>query len=60
LADGCVTLAPVVRAAADCVVIHTDHATFDYEWIVAHSRVVLDTRTATRDVTEGRAKVVRL
>ena len=48
-------------AAADCVVIHTDHDTVDYEWLVTHARLVFDTRNATRDVRAGpRPKVVRL
>jgi UDP-N-acetyl-D-glucosamine dehydrogenase len=41
-------------------VIHTDHTMFDYEWVVTHARLVLDTRNATRDVRRGRTKVVRL
>src|SRR6266581_2506348 len=34
-------------AAADCVVILTDHADFDYRQIVDASRLVVDTRNAT-------------
>src|SRR6266571_5483187 len=34
-------------AAADCVVILTDHADFDYRQIVDVSRLVVDTRNAT-------------
>jgi UDP-N-acetyl-D-glucosamine dehydrogenase len=47
-------------AGADCVVIHTDHRGFDYDWIVAHARLVFDTRNATRDVRAGRDRVARL
>ncbi len=47
-------------AAADCVVIHTDHDAVDYEWIVTHARLVFDTRNATRDVRVDRTRVVRL
>src|SRR4029079_12964956 len=39
---------------ADCAVIITDHRAFDYARIVAHSPAVVDTRNATRHVTEGR------
>jgi UDP-N-acetyl-D-glucosamine dehydrogenase len=53
-------LTPQAVADADCVVAHTDHAAFDYEWIVQHARLVFDTRNATRDVKVGREKVVRL
>jgi UDP-N-acetyl-D-glucosamine dehydrogenase len=55
-----VTLEPDVVSAADCVVIHTDHETVDYEWLVTHARLVFDTRNATRDVRVDRTKVVRL
>jgi UDP-N-acetyl-D-glucosamine dehydrogenase len=55
-----VPLGSDVVAAADCVVIHTDHETVDYEWLVTHARLVFDTRNATRDVRVDRTKVVRL
>jgi UDP-N-acetyl-D-glucosamine dehydrogenase len=45
---------------ADCAVIITDHSAFDYARIVAHSRAVVDTRNATKDVSEGREKIVLL
>ena len=45
---------------ADCVVILTDHSCFDYDTIVRDARMVFDTRNATRDVTAGREKIVRL
>ncbi len=55
-----VPLTAETLADARCVVIHTDHSVFDYDWIVAHARLVFDTRNATRDVKAGREKVVRL
>jgi UDP-N-acetyl-D-glucosamine dehydrogenase len=47
-------------AAADLVVIVTDHAIFDYGAIVKGAKRVLDTRNATRGVTVGRGKIVKL
>jgi UDP-N-acetyl-D-glucosamine dehydrogenase len=47
-------------AAADLVVIVTDHSAYDYPMIVRHSRRVLDTRNATRNVKGGRGKVEKL
>ena len=47
-------------ASADCTVIITQHSSFDYDRIVAHSRVVVDTRNATRAVQEGREKIISL
>jgi UDP-N-acetyl-D-glucosamine dehydrogenase len=55
-----VPLTAATLAGADCVVIHTDHSAFDYDWIVEHARFVFDTRNATRDVKVGRHKVVPL
>jgi UDP-N-acetyl-D-glucosamine dehydrogenase len=37
-------------AAQDCVVIVTDHSAFNYEWIVSHAALVVDTRNATADL----------
>lgn len=45
---------------ADCAVIITDHSAFDYERIVAQSRVIVDTRNATKRVAHGREKIVLL
>jgi len=36
---------------ADCVIIATNHSVYDYKWIVEHSRLVFDTRNATRGIT---------
>ena len=44
--------------AADAAVIVTDHACFDYDLIVRASRLVVDTRNATRRVVGQRDKIV--
>lgn len=44
-------------ASQDCVLIATDHTAFDYQRIVAHAPLVVDTRNATAAVTEGREKI---
>ena len=46
-------------AEQDCVLIATDHSAFDYGFIVANSRCVIDTRNAAKGVTAGREKIVR-
>ncbi|MGE0608597.1 MAG: nucleotide sugar dehydrogenase [Pirellulales bacterium] len=51
------TLTPEFLAQQDCVLISTDHTAFDYEHIVRHARLVIDTRNATRQVSEGREKI---
>jgi UDP-N-acetyl-D-glucosamine dehydrogenase len=35
----------------DCVVISTDHQVVDYEFVVRHAPLVVDTRNATRNLT---------
>ncbi len=50
-------LTPAYLAAQDCVLIATDHSAYDYDFIVEHSTLVLDTRNATKNVTRGREKI---
>jgi len=45
--------------AYDCVLIATDHSAYDYDWIVRHAKLVIDTRNATAGVTAGRDKIVK-
>ena len=45
------TSVPLTRdtlAAADCVVIVTDHRAFDYDLIARHAQLVVDTRNAVK------------
>lgn len=44
-------------ADADLVVITTDHTAFDYDDIVRHASLVIDTRNATKGVDQGREKI---
>ena len=43
-----VELTPDTLAAADCIVIVTDHKVFDYDAIVRHARLIVDTRNAVK------------
>jgi len=54
-----VPLTAAELGAADAVVIATDHSAFDYDFIVRESRLIIDTRNATRNVRQGREKIVR-
>jgi UDP-N-acetyl-D-glucosamine dehydrogenase len=45
-------------AAADCVVIVTDHSSFDYKALVERSRLIVDTRNALKGIVSP--KIVRL
>jgi UDP-N-acetyl-D-glucosamine dehydrogenase len=53
-----VELSPERLASYDCVLIATDHTSYDYEAIVRNSQLVVDTRNATRHVKQDREKVV--
>lgn len=46
-------------SGADMILIATDHSNTDYEFIVEHAKVVLDTRNATKNVSDL-SKVVLL
>jgi UDP-N-acetyl-D-glucosamine dehydrogenase len=45
-------------AAADCVVIVTDHSVFDYPALLRRARLVVDTRNALKGCNSS--KIVRL
>jgi UDP-N-acetyl-D-glucosamine dehydrogenase len=53
-----VPLSAEVLEAQDCVLICTDHSAIDWPFVVRHSRLVVDTRNATRSVAEGRERIV--
>lgn len=46
-------------ASYDCVLIATDHSSYDYAWIVKHAKLVVDTRNATKNVKAGANKIVK-
>lgn len=47
-------------ANADCVVVLTNHSDFNYDFIVEHSPVVVDTRNACAQVLDNRDKIILL
>jgi len=53
------TLTAKMLAGYDAVLIATNHSDFDYDWIVKHARLVVDTRNATAKVRAGRSKIVK-
>lgn len=50
---------PLIESA-DCVLILSDHSCFDYSVIVGAASLVFDTRDATRRVSSGREKIIKL
>src|SRR5271167_2454098 len=53
-----VELTPASLSSYDCVLIATDHSSYDYEAIVRDAKLVVDSRNATRRVKLGREKIV--
>ena len=53
-----VDLTPETLGRYDCVVIATDHSSYDYPMIVKHARRVVDTRNATAHVENRDSKVL--
>jgi UDP-N-acetyl-D-glucosamine dehydrogenase len=53
-----VDLTPDALKAYDCILIATDHSSYDYQAIVDSAALVIDTRNATRRVARGREKIV--
>ncbi len=50
-------LTPEFLAGQDCVVIVTDHSAYDFDEIVRHARLVVDTRNATARCRPGGARI---
>jgi UDP-N-acetyl-D-glucosamine dehydrogenase len=53
-----VELTPKNLGSYDCVLIATDHSSYDYNAIVRDAKLVVDSRNATRRVKENREKIV--
>jgi UDP-N-acetyl-D-glucosamine dehydrogenase len=55
-----VELSAQMLSGLDCVAIITDHSDYNYQWIVDHSKLVYDSRNATKHVKRGREKIFKL
>ena len=44
----------------DCAVLVTDHSAFDYQWLVDRSKIFVDTRNVTKDISDPQKVVVKL
>lgn len=49
-----------ILKSSDCVVIITDHSSFDYDMVVQNAHLIMDTRNATKNVKRNREKIVKL
>ena len=52
-----VPLTPDMLSTVDAVVIVTDHRAIDYQMVVDHAPLVLDTRNITAGLKAGRARI---
>ncbi len=52
-----VELTATTLAGQDCVLVSTDHSSYDWEFIVQHAPLIVDTRNATKHVQAGREKI---
>ncbi len=55
-----VSLTETALRGADCVVITTAHRSYDWDWVVRNSRLIVDTRNATARVAPATTRVVKL
>lgn len=54
-----IELTPENLKKYDCVLVSTDHSVYDWDFIVKHAQLVVDTRNATKNVLENRNKIVK-
>jgi UDP-N-acetyl-D-glucosamine dehydrogenase len=52
-------LTPEYLASQDCILIATDHSSYDWGTVVKHASLVVDTRNATRDVAGNQRKIFK-
>jgi UDP-N-acetyl-D-glucosamine dehydrogenase len=59
-----ITIDAAALREADCVVVATDHRSYDWDWIVEQAKLIVDTRNVTAKLSPGqrppRARIVRL
>jgi UDP-N-acetyl-D-glucosamine dehydrogenase len=56
----CQPLSEKLLRESDVVVIVTDHTSYDYEWITAYSKKIVDTRNATKKIKTNRERITLL
>lgn len=55
-----IDLTPEALAAADCVLIITDHSIIDYQQVADHAQLIVDTRNATKNVRNEKNNIVKI
>jgi UDP-N-acetyl-D-glucosamine dehydrogenase len=56
--DSC-ELSEAFMRSQDCIVIVTDHSSYDFPSIIKHSALVVDTRNATRGCDSGKCRIFK-
>ena len=54
-----VELSEQVLSNMDAILIITDHSNIDYEWVAKHSKLVIDTRNATKNFSGHREHIFK-
>ncbi len=55
-----VELTEKILKNSDIVVITTDHSSYDFEFIAKNSKIIIDTRNATKNVKDPNARIIKL
>ena len=50
-------LTPEYLASQDCILIVTDHSSYDFSFITQHAALIIDTRNATKNAVVGRERI---
>ncbi len=50
-------LTPEYIASQDCILIVTDHSSYDFSFITQHAALIIDTRNATKNAVVGRERI---
>ncbi|MBI84878.1 MAG: UDP-N-acetyl-D-glucosamine dehydrogenase [Planctomycetaceae bacterium] len=50
-------LTPEYLASQDCLLIVTDHSSYDFSFITQHAALIVDTRNATKNAVVGRERI---
>lgn len=56
----CTRLEPSLLSSSDCVVVVTDHSAYDWQLVVDHTRLLVDTRNATARLHNPGCRIVKL
>jgi hypothetical protein len=53
-------LSPAALSSQDCLVILTDHSSYDFKSIIKAAKLVIDTRNVTKGMGEFKERIIKL